>query len=59
MSSQGAIVTGAASGIGLTLIKYLLLRGWRGVMADINPAGEALAQVLGENALFIKTDTSD
>lgn len=59
MSKRGAIVTGAASGIGLALTRDLLSKGWRVIMADINPAGEAIAQDLGHDAIFIKTDTSD
>jgi len=59
MSERGAVITGAASGMGLALTKDLLAKGWRVVMADINPAGEELAVSLGDQALFVKTDISD
>ncbi|MCJ1403861.1 hypothetical protein MMC11_007084 [Xylographa trunciseda] len=58
MLERGAIITGAASGMGLAVAKDLLAKGWRVVMADINPAGEELAASFGENALFVQTDTS-
>ncbi|MCJ1396187.1 hypothetical protein MMC18_009076 [Xylographa bjoerkii] len=58
MAERGAIITGAASGMGLAVTKDLLAKGWHVVMADINPAGEELAASLGENALFVQTDTS-
>ncbi|KXT14666.1 hypothetical protein AC579_3677 [Pseudocercospora musae] len=53
MSSPVAIVTGASSGIGLALTKYLLERQWNVVMADVNPPEEQLP-----NTRFMKTDIS-
>ena len=59
MSKQVAIITGAASGMGLALTKHLLDRNWRVVMADTNAAaGSHLAKSFGEDALFIQTDVS-
>lgn len=37
MSERGAVITGAASGMGLALTKDLLAKGWRVVMADEIP----------------------
>jgi 15-hydroxyprostaglandin dehydrogenase (NAD) len=59
MPPPSAIVTGAASGIGLALTKALLAKGYHVVMADINPSGASLATTLGDNVLFVHTDTSD
>jgi 15-hydroxyprostaglandin dehydrogenase (NAD) len=57
MSTPVAIVTGAASGIGLGITEHLLSRGYRVVMADMNGVeGEKLSAKLGENTKFIKTD---
>jgi len=53
MAPPVAIVTGASSGIGLALAKYLLERGWAVVRADVNEPKEQL-----ENSIFIKTDIS-
>lgn len=55
-----AIVTGAASGIGLSLTKHLLSSGWRVAMADVNlDGGTALAATLGPNVIFVQTDVSE
>ena len=51
MAPPVAIVTGASSGIGLALTKFLLERNWAVVMADLNEPKEKL-----DNTLFIKTD---
>lgn len=60
MSQPVAIVTGAASGMGLALTKHLLVQDWRVVMADTNASvGIPLAHELGDNALFIQTDVSN
>ncbi|KAK7206468.1 hypothetical protein BZA70DRAFT_287946 [Myxozyma melibiosi] len=54
-----AIVTGAASGIGLALTKHFLEAGWKVTMADMNvEAGTKLAAELGPSAFFKKADVS-
>jgi 15-hydroxyprostaglandin dehydrogenase (NAD) len=53
MAPPVAIITGASSGIGLALTKYLLERKWSVVMGDENPQKEDLS-----NTLFIKTDVT-
>ncbi|KKY14275.1 putative 15-hydroxyprostaglandin dehydrogenase (nad(+)) [Diplodia seriata] len=59
MSKPVAIVTGAASGIGLAVSKHLLTKGYRVVMADVNATeGERIASELGDDALFHKADVS-
>lgn len=58
-NSPVAIVTGAASGIGLAVTKHLLSRGYRVAMADVNATqGEALSAELGPDTIFHKTDVS-
>ncbi|KAG4417938.1 hypothetical protein IFR04_008905 [Cadophora malorum] len=57
MSKPVAIVTGAASGIGLALTKDLLNQGYRVAMADVNKAeGIRLSAELGEDTLFVPTN---
>ncbi|KAI9837918.1 MAG: hypothetical protein M1837_002657 [Sclerophora amabilis] len=54
-----AIVTGACSGIGLSLTRRLVSRGWNVAMADVDiPTGEALSAELGPVAMFQPTDVS-
>ncbi|KAK0347301.1 hypothetical protein LTR91_010329 [Friedmanniomyces endolithicus] len=53
MASPTAVITGASSGIGLALTKYLLERGWAVAMADLNEPPLKLP-----NTLFIRTDVS-
>jgi NAD(P)-dependent dehydrogenase (short-subunit alcohol dehydrogenase family) len=52
------IVTGGASGLGEATARMLLGRDASVVIADINPAGEALATELGARAKFISTDVT-
>eukprot|EP00928_Gymnodinium_smaydae_P019011 TRINITY_DN17259_c0_g1_i1.p1 TRINITY_DN17259_c0_g1~~TRINITY_DN17259_c0_g1_i1.p1 ORF type:complete len:287 (-),score=56.83 TRINITY_DN17259_c0_g1_i1:118-978(-) len=55
---QGAIVTGAASGIGLAIAKLLASKGYRVLLADRDAdAGRREAEALGQ--LFWRTDVSD
>lgn len=51
MAPPIAVVTGACSGIGLALTKYLLERKWNVAMADVNPPKEDLA-----GTTYIKAD---
>lgn len=59
MSKPVAIVTGAASGMGLELTKHLISKGWKVGMADMNATeGERISKELGEDAFFKQTDVS-
>lgn len=56
MRGRVAIVTGAASGIGLATAERLAADGARVVVADISPTGQAVAERLG--GLFVQSDLS-
>lgn len=57
IESANILVTGAASGLGEAVARYLVGRGARVLLADLNSeAGEALATELGESAYFVTTD---
>jgi 15-hydroxyprostaglandin dehydrogenase (NAD) len=59
MVSKVAIVSGAASGIGLELTRNLIADGWKVVMADVNAVqGEKLSQEFGAATAFYRTDVS-
>lgn len=58
MSKPGAIITGAASGVGLALTKHLS-KGWRVVMTDIRSSGSAVAAELGPDVVFVKSDVGN
>jgi NAD(P)-dependent dehydrogenase (short-subunit alcohol dehydrogenase family) len=54
------IVTGGASGLGEGTVRRVVDSGGRAVIADLKEAeGRALAQELGRNALFVRTDVTD
>jgi 15-hydroxyprostaglandin dehydrogenase (NAD) len=55
MAKNGAIISGAASGVGIELTKHLLGKGWRVVMTDINDAGEDIAKGLGSDVLLVQS----
>jgi NAD(P)-dependent dehydrogenase (short-subunit alcohol dehydrogenase family) len=54
-----AVITGATSGIGLRTAEIFVAEGAKIVIAGRRaPAGEALAQKLGANCVFLKTDVT-
>ncbi|KUM33973.1 SDR family oxidoreductase [Pseudomonas sp. EpS/L25] len=55
-----ALVTGAARGIGLGIAAWLIVEGWRVVIADVEQArGAKVAEALGERAWFVALDVAD
>jgi NAD(P)-dependent dehydrogenase (short-subunit alcohol dehydrogenase family) len=52
------LVTGGASGLGEATARMFVKRGAKVVLADINPAGETLAEELGTNAIFVQTNVT-
>lgn len=59
MSKPVAVVTGAASGIGLAMTEHLLSRGYRVAMGDVNEQeGKRLSSQLGPDTIFYQTDVS-
>ena len=59
LAEQVAVVTGAASGIGMAIAERFVDEGARCVVADIQvEAGRAVADRLGDAALFVATDVS-
>lgn len=54
-----ALVTGGARGIGLGIAAWLLVEGWKVVLADVDTTrGSLVAQALGEGAAFVPMDVS-
>jgi NAD(P)-dependent dehydrogenase (short-subunit alcohol dehydrogenase family) len=60
MASEGrvAIVTGGNKGMGMSIIRDLVQRGWQVAIADIMENQE-FAEELGEKASFFKCDVTD
>ncbi len=52
------LVSGAASGLGEATARMVVEQGGSVVLADVNPAGQAIAEELGTNASFISTDVT-
>lgn len=53
------VVTGGGSGLGAATATALVQRGGKVLLADVNEAaGQAVAQALGSNARFVKTDVT-
>jgi NAD(P)-dependent dehydrogenase (short-subunit alcohol dehydrogenase family) len=59
LSGKVAIVTGAASGIGLGIAQLFIKEGAKVVFSDINESGKASADTAGASALFIHCDVSN
>ena len=58
ISGKVFLVTGAASGLGEATVRMFVARGAKVVLADVNPAGEALASELGTTVRFVRTDVT-
>lgn len=58
LTTKVAIVTGAASGIGLGVAQLFIKEGSKVVFSDINKSGKAAADAAGKKALFIECDIS-
>lgn len=58
MLDKVVIITGGASGQGLAEAKLLASEGASVVITDLSDSGAAVAQELGERALFVKQDVS-
>ena len=60
LKGKVAIVTGGATMIGASVVRAFQREGTRVVIADINDeAGQAVANSLGKDVLFVKTDLAD
>ena len=60
LSKKVAIITGGARGMGESHVRRFIEEGAQVVFTDINTAaGEALAEELGENAVFVEHDVTD
>lgn len=55
-----AVITGGASGLGLATVKRFVVAGAKVAILDFNQeAGEAIAQELGENVIFVQTNVAE
>ena len=60
VAGKVAIITGAASGMGKADAILLANEGAQVVVADINETGgQAVAEAIGENAIFLRLDVTD
>jgi 3alpha(or 20beta)-hydroxysteroid dehydrogenase len=60
LSGKVAIITGAAQGMGEAHAKAFVEAGAKVILTDVNEKdGQALADSLGEDAIFIKHDVRD
>ena len=60
LAGKSALVTGGATLIGAAVVRGLVVRGARVAIADIDEeGGRALADELGDGALFLPTDVRD
>jgi NAD(P)-dependent dehydrogenase (short-subunit alcohol dehydrogenase family) len=62
LAGKIAIITGAASGIGLVIARTFVTHGASVVIADVNPAGQGVAEAIrrdGGDAAFVRADVAD
>jgi NAD(P)-dependent dehydrogenase (short-subunit alcohol dehydrogenase family) len=59
LDDKVAVITGGASGMGAATVRRFVAEGAQVVICDLNEdAGAALAESLGEGAVFVKTDVT-
>lgn len=59
-TKQVAIVTGGASGIGLSVAEHLVNKGWHVAIFDLDQeAGDKVIERVGSNIVFIHVDVSN
>src|SRR5689334_21666527 len=59
ISGKTVLVSGGASGLGGATVEMIVAAGGNAVILDVNEqAGRALAERLGKNARFVKTDVT-
>ena len=59
LAAKVAIVTGAASGIGLEIAQLFIKEDAKVIFSDINKSGKEAADAAGKKALFIECDISN
>ena len=59
LDDKVAVITGGASGMGAATVRRFVAEGAQVVICDLNEeAGAALAESLGDAAVFVKTDVT-
>ena len=53
------LVAGGSSGLGAACVRRLVDKGARVIIADVNPAGQTLAEELGNSVIFRQTDVRE
>src|SRR5260370_40823657 len=59
LANVSAVVTGAASGLGLACARQLAARGVSVVIADLSEDGVAVSAALGPQNRFVRADVRD
>lgn len=59
LNGKVALITGAASGMGAAQARLFVEEGAKVLLCDVDPAGQALADSLGERAAYFPLDVSN
>ncbi len=58
LDGKVAVITGAAQGMGATAARLFAAEGARVIVSDVDPAGQAVADEIGEAARFVPADVA-